>query len=176
MNPSVLIIRESNILRYFHHISHTVRQILMLLAKSWRWWTTWNYEMLNSPDTLRILLAGFAFITWSMASKCIVLGHPDLYLIIDIVANRAKFLQTSGYCTVVNYAFTFCKMNISDFLHGVIAHFELVKRKFLNWSTFNVPLCRFQITHAMKQCTTCQRTNYNDPPNQSGYLLLFDLL
>ena len=29
----------------------------------------------------------------------------------------------------------------------------------------------FQITYRMKQCTTCQHTNYHDTTNHSGYLL-----
>ena len=32
----------------------------MLLARSWRWRTTLDSEMPSSPDTLRVLLAGFA--------------------------------------------------------------------------------------------------------------------
>ena len=37
----------------------TIRQLQMLLLRSWRWRTTLDIEMLSSPDTLRVLLTGF---------------------------------------------------------------------------------------------------------------------
>ena len=38
----------------------TIQKFGMLLPRSWRWQTTLDCEMLSSPDTLPVLLAGFA--------------------------------------------------------------------------------------------------------------------
>ena len=34
------------------------------------------------------------------------------YLIIEVLITRAKFLQPSGYCTMINCTFTFCMTNV----------------------------------------------------------------
>ena len=39
---------------------------------------TLNWEMLNSPDTLPVLVAGFASMAWSTALGSPLLGLPDL--------------------------------------------------------------------------------------------------
>ena len=54
----------------------SIRQLLMLLPRSCRWWTTLDSEMQSSPDTLRVILTGFASL--STASKSTVLGLPDV--------------------------------------------------------------------------------------------------
>ena len=48
-------------------------------------------------------------------------------LIVEVLANRAKFLQPSGYCNMIDYTFTFRPMNISTCFGDVMACFELVK-------------------------------------------------
>ena len=53
----------------------------------------------------------------------------------------------------------FCKL---------IAQFQLVN--FPNSSTLYVHLCGFQITRRVKQCTTCQRTNYYNTTCHTRYL------
>ena len=50
----------------------TIRWLRRLLSSSWRWPITLDYEMPNSPDTLRILLAGFTSMAWSTISESTV--------------------------------------------------------------------------------------------------------
>ena len=47
--------------------------------------------------------------------------------------------------------------------------FDLIKHKFLNWSTLHIHLCSFQITHKVKQCTTFLCSNYHSTTNHSTY-------
>ena len=49
----------------------------MFLSVLWRWRTILDYMMPNSPDTLQVLLTGFAFMGWSMTLESMVLGLPD---------------------------------------------------------------------------------------------------
>ena len=79
--------------------------------------------MLNLPDTL----------FYSLKSG---LGIQDFrstwpYLIADL-ANWAKFLEPSGYCTVIKCTFIFCTTNVFGCFHSVIPQFELIKHKFLH--------------------------------------------
>ena len=84
-------------------------------------------------------------------------------LIIEVLATWVEFLQPSGYYTTINCAITFCTTNVFwGSFHGIMALFKLIKHKFLNLSMLHIHLCSFQITHAMKQCTMCQHTNYHN--------------
>ena len=56
------------------------------------------------------------------------------FLIVSVLSKRTKFLEISGYCLLINCAFTF---------HTRIGFFS-----------------GFQNVHWVKQCKTCQRTNY----------------
>ena len=77
-------------------------------------------------------------------------------LIIKVFAIRENFFSPS----VINCIFIFRTTNI----FGIMAQRELVK------TTLYVHLCGFQIAHKVNQCTMCQRTNYHNTTNHSGYL------
>ena len=141
----------------------TIRQLQMLLPWLWKWRTTLDCAMPNSPVNLRVLLIRYA----SMASESTFFRPTRPCLIVKVLATRAKFLESSGYCTVINYAFTFRTTNIFGSSYGVIAPFKFVEHKFF---MLHVHLWSFQITHRMKQCLTYQHNNYNDTANHSGYL------
>ena len=132
-----------------------VQLLWMLLVRSWGWQTTLDCEMPSSPDTLSVLLTGFAKVMkltnhtglWDTgytrffpsASHCIccnvfehVLEIHDfrLYwpcLIIDVLESWAKFLEPSGYGIVINCRFTLCLANVSGWYCCVMAVFQLVK-------------------------------------------------
>ena len=69
------------------------------------WMLCQVWEMLNLPDTLWVLLSGFASMAWSTASESMVLDLPDLDW------SRAKFLEPSVYCIVITCIFTFHTRN-----------------------------------------------------------------
>ena len=58
-----------------------------------------DWEMLRSPDTLWVLLAGFAY---SLKHSLGILDFKPIWscLIIDVLAIRAKFLKPSGYLLI----------------------------------------------------------------------------
>ena len=66
--------------------------------------------------------------------------------------------------------------NVFGYFSGVITQFEHVKFKFSNYTMLYVHLFGFQITHCVKQRTTCQRTNYHVTTNYSEYLPRLELL
>ena len=58
----------------------TISKLLMLLLMLWRWRTTLNCKISNSPDTLLLLLTGFISMAWSMVEESTFLRLPDLTL------------------------------------------------------------------------------------------------
>ena len=52
------------------------------------------------------------------------------YLIVIVLATRAKFFEPSGYWTEINCTFTFCTTNIFGCFHCIITQFELIKLSF----------------------------------------------
>ena len=94
-----------------------------------------------------------------------------LYVITEILATRAKFLDLSCYCSRINCAFTFRTTNVFAFFWGIMAEFELVKQKYL----FRVHLCGFQITHRVNSCRTGQRTYYHYTTNHNGTFHSYEL-
>ena len=99
----------------------TIWQIWMLLLRLWRRLTTPSCKILSLPDTLWVLLTEFASMAWSIASKS---GFRPTwpYLIIEVLANQAKFLQPFGYCTVINCTFNFFTTNVLGCFCSIIAH------------------------------------------------------
>ena len=71
----------------------TSRVPLTDLLSSWKWRTTLDWEMPGSSDTLRILLARLTSMIWNTASKSTLLGPTDL-------ATRTNFHLPSGHCMV----------------------------------------------------------------------------
>ena len=56
-------------------------QLWMLLLKLWRWRTTLNCKIPSSPDTLRMLLVGFAFYASESGFSCLSdLAWPSIFL------------------------------------------------------------------------------------------------
>ena len=47
----------------------TIPQLRILLLRLWKWQTTLDSEMLRSPDTLQVLLAGSASTPWKTDSE-----------------------------------------------------------------------------------------------------------
>ena len=64
--------------------------------------------------------------------------------IILVLVIRAKFLEIFTYCIVINCVFTFRTTNVFSCFFSVLAKFDLVKNKFLNWTTLYVDLCSLQ--------------------------------
>ena len=54
----------------------TIGPLWMLLL--WRWQNTLDCGMPNLPNTLRMLLARFAFMAWSKTLESTILGLPEL--------------------------------------------------------------------------------------------------
>ena len=96
------------------------------MLSSW-WQTTLHYEMPSLSGTLWVPLTTFASIAWNMALES-SFRPSSLGNIVEVLATQPKFLQPSGFCTVINYATTFCTTNVFGFFCGVMAHFKLIKR------------------------------------------------
>ena len=96
---------------------NTVGQLWMLLLKFWRWWTTLDWEVLSSPDTLSELLTRFYSIVWSIDAESTVLGLPYL-------AWSLRFLLL--YCNEWHL------LQNKYFSAALSCTFELVMYKFLN--------------------------------------------
>ena len=78
--------------------------------------STLDCEIPSSPNTLQVLLAGFAY----MISESTVLDLLDLLdLIIKVLATRVKFLELSSHCTMVNSAFAFHTTNVFGCFYSV---------------------------------------------------------
>ena len=129
----------------------TIWQVRMLLPRSWKWQTTLDSKIPSSCDTLwvlldyRICLYGLEpWIPWFKA----FLTLP----IVKVLTAWEKFLETS----VTNCAFTFRPTNVFGCFCGV-----RTRKIYSNLTKLHVHLCGFQIIHRMKECTTCQRTNYD---------------
>ena len=74
-----------------------------------------DFEMLSLPETLQVLLVRFVSMVWSTSLESTVGGLPDL----EILATQAKFLEPSGYCTMINCFFFF----------RIINYFQLIQCK-----------------------------------------------
>ena len=118
------------------------------LLRSWRWWSTLDYEMLNPPDTLQVLLIGFAKVVKVMKHTGLWDAEPTWYssnvthqvclwkqslgihsfrptwlcLIIEVLETWPNFLQPFGYCILINCTFIFHTTNMF-WVH--LQHYEL---------------------------------------------------
>ena len=144
---------------------YSIWQPQFLLPWSRRWRTNQDWEKSNSTFTFRALLAGFASMVWSTASDSMILGPPDL----------PWSCNSSGISSTI-------KLLHRDHLHLRLSHlvasarFVLSNQQFLNYTSLYAHLYCFQIPQEVKQCTTCQRTNYHDTSNYMGYLLQHEML
>ena len=78
-----------------------------------------------------------------------------LYLIVKVLATWVKFLEPSGYCTMINSVFPFCTTNIFGCFHDVLVQFELLK-KFPNKTVAH------SAVWLSNHWTTYQCTNYHE--------------
>ena len=131
-------------------------------------------ELYLTIKCLRILLAGFVVIVWSTASESMVLGLPGIARSMGFFKFVGNFF--SHHVTVIKCDFTFFITNIFGCFHDVMTRFEPVKHRFLNQTILHVRLCGCWNILRIKQCTTCQRTNFHDTTNHSRYLSRFKLL
>ena len=86
----------------------------------------------------------------------------SLSVVIEVLATRAKFLEQYGFSIVINGVFTFHGTNVFGCFHGVMAQFKLIKHKLIS--------AIFKIIPEVKQHSTCQRTDYHETTDYSGYL------
>ena len=94
-----------------------------------QWHSRISAYSLNTP--LRIHLSGLEY------------GHGIWHcLIVEVLANRVKFIQPSGHCTVIHCAHTFLPC-VFRRLHEVIVQFELRKHMFPNHITGHFHLRSF---------------------------------
>ena len=86
-------------------------------------------ELKVSPDTLQVLLAGFTLMDLST-----IQGFNPTWssLIEEVLVTWVKFLESSGYCTVINYTFNFSMTNIFGYSEGAMTQIRLIKHKFFN--------------------------------------------
>ena len=68
---------ELKILKYFDNLKHNSVGSCAF-AELWRGLTTLDWEIPSSPDTLRVLLTGFASMAWSTASESTYWGRCNL--------------------------------------------------------------------------------------------------
>ena len=99
----------------------------MFSLRSWWWRTPLYCEMPISPDIIKVLVAGFVNYCSEIDVKIHVFRPTWSCLIVQILAIRTKFLELSGYCTVINSLFTFLLTNPLCCFHSVTALYEAVK-------------------------------------------------
>ena len=103
-------------------------QLQILLLRLWLW-TTLVCLMLSSPDTLSTTnWICFSGLEYSHGIHGVRPAWPSL--IIKVLAFRVKFFELSGYCTLIDYAFTFCTRNVFVRFHNIMAQFKWIKQKF----------------------------------------------
>ena len=95
-----------------------------------RCWVHLILSEYNSPD--------LAIYAWSTASEYMVLVLPDLTWLSQFLRTLVKFLEPPGYCTVINYAFTFYGC-----FHSIMIQFEPMKHHFPNETILHIHLCNF---------------------------------
>ena len=55
-------------------------------------------------------------------------------LMVKVLTTRAKFLEPSDYCNIINCIFTFRTTNVFHYLCSIATQFKLRKHKFLNYT------------------------------------------
>ena len=113
----------------------TIQQLWMLLPRLWRWWTTLECKMPNSPDTLRMLITRFASIIWSTASESSFKPTWPWRLL----QPKQNFLNH-----MVNYVFIFCTTNIFGCFHTINFQIRLhhLFIWLVGWVLWHINLCR----------------------------------
>ena len=116
---------------------NTIPLLQMFLPRSWKWWITLDSRILNSPDTLRVLLIGFSSLAWNTVSRSTVLGENDL-------AWSSRFLQPmpNFFNFLVTVLLPFAQQMF--LVCSVMAYLELVKNKFPNYDIFTFTCVTFK--------------------------------
>ena len=79
------------------------------MSNSWRYRITVNCEITCLSDTLWVPFDGFMSKALSTASEIYGFWPTWPSSSVKVLVTRVKFLQPSGYCSVLNCAFTFWK-------------------------------------------------------------------
>ena len=130
------------------------------------WGTVWQHWMLFVVvdkianhiwlwnTVLTLILSKFVFIVLDIALAFSF--WPTWHcLIAEVLATWVKFLDPSGYCTVIGCALLFCTTNVYDCFQGI-------KHLLPNFCMF---ICAAFKSREVKQYTKCQYSNYLDPTN-----------
>ena len=91
----------------------TIWQLQMLFLWSWRWRTTEKCNMASSLNTLCTHQICHTDLEHSL--RIYSFRRTENCLIVKILATQAKFLESSGYCTVIKCAFIFSTIDIFDY-------------------------------------------------------------
>ena len=111
-----------------------------------------------------MLLIGFYLYGWQHNLIIYTYKPIWLFLMIKVLATWAKFLQPSGYCTVINlYLHFLC--NKCFLVDSMVLCFISVDLAVSFWIMLHIHLCDFQISHGVEQSATCQHTNYHNTTN-----------
>ena len=102
----------------------------MLLPSSWRWLITLDSDIQSSPDTLRVLITGFASMIWNKTSVFTVLGLPNIARSSRFLETWVKLLEPFDYCPVIKCAFTFRTTNVFRCFWSVVTEFESAKHDY----------------------------------------------
>ena len=130
----------------------------MLLLKTWRWWIPLECEMSSLSDTLQVITC-FYGLEHSPRIHGFRLTWP--WLIVKVLVTQAKFLEPSGYNTVINCAFTFHATNVFGCFHDIMAKFELVKYKFPNYIFICTAFKSHTWSKAMHNMSAYQLASYD---------------
>ena len=87
--------KVSQISSYIWSTSGSIRWLRMLLLRSWKWRTTLGYEIMSSPDDLRVKLAKFASTAWSTAFENSLF---EAYLILLDCRGPSNLSEICFYC------------------------------------------------------------------------------
>ena len=101
---------------------------------------------------------------WRTASESMHLRLLDLCPIAKVLATRARFLQLSGHCTFINFAFTFSHDK----------YFSLLPQ--LNGPVRTHKTSEQLSNHTLSESMLNVSAHYHDTINHNGYLSRFELL
>ena len=113
-----------------------------------------------------VLLSGFTSVAWSTASECMVLSQLAISSIVNVLVIQVKFIEPSGYGTVINCTLTFHTTNVfgSFWCYGTVqTHKEQVP--VLDYIAHSS--VQLSNSNGEKQYTKCQCKMYNDTTNPS---------
>ena len=153
---SIQFPKKQNVLQYFGGTRDTIRQFRLFLPKLWKCQITLDREISSSPDTLRMVHAGFASLVWSTITKSTLWGQTDLTWSSAFLYPKWNFLNP---LVTILWSSEPSPLPQKCFWLLVSARYSAartVKHMFLNSVTLHIHLRRFEITNRMKQCSMCK--------------------